>query len=271
MQQNKKHGVGAVLNSDFKLIRHWFADGIIVYPIADVHYGAIEHNETGWNQLIKEIQNQPNAFIVLNGDLINNSTRNSKVGTGVYDDLCSPRKQKQYMTEALAPIASKVLCILEGNHERRSREVDDSPTRDIACKLGIEHLFRESVAFMAIGIGDRKKGNTPNDVFRFAVTHGSGMGSKNEPFSRIIEGLDCLIVGHTHKGSVTRPSKLVIDCRNDVVVQRDFVICSCVSWMEYGGYAVEKMLLPHAHSQPQKLLLKGTKSRHTPKRIEVVW
>lgn len=193
--------------------------------------------------------------------------------TNVYEETASPRKQKEYMTAALAPIADKVLCIVEGNHERRSvREVDDSPTRDIACKLGIEDYFRESIAFMGIGIGTRKTENTPTDVFRFAVTHGAGTGTKNEPFSRIIEGLDCLVVGHTHKGSVTRPSKLVIDCRNDVVVQRDFVICSCVSWMSYGGYAVEKMLLPHAHSQPQKLLLKSRRDTHRDvKRIEVLW
>lgn len=75
---------------------------------------------------------------------------------------------------------------------------------------------------------------------------------------------------------MTRPSKLVIDAANNRVVQRDFLVVSCVSWMEYGGYAAQKMLLPAAHSQPQKLLLRAYENKRNTankaiKRIEVVW
>ena len=271
-------GCGSILN-DLTMIRHQFDGDIIVYPLADVHYGAVEHNADGWTKLLKSLDEQPNAYCVLVGDLVNNSVRNA-VGTGVYDDICSPHRQKEYMVEALRPLvkSGKVLCTVSGNHEFRSRRESDAEISfDIAARLGIENLYRQYMAFMAVGIGTRDNGK-PVDVFRFCITHGNGGGmtgsavNRNERFAQILDGVDILITAHTHHGAVTRPSKLVIDCRNDIVVQKDYVVCSCVSWLKYGGYAMQKMLSPSSHSNPQRILLKGSKNKtHQNKQIEILW
>lgn len=81
------------------------------------------------------------------------------------------------------------------------------------------------------------------------------------------EWLDCLIVGHTHKGTVTKPSKIVIDRKNDKVSMSHYVVVSMVSWLNYGGYALKKMLLPAHVADPQILKLHMNKK----KRIEVNW
>lgn len=259
------------MKKDTEMITHSFDGDIVIYALSDVHYGALEHNEDGWNATLKEILDQPNAYVILGGDLINNATRSSV--SNVFEDTTRPREQKIRMAEMLEPLVPRILCVVPGNHEARSvKDADDEPTYDIACKLNIEDLYRPNVAFMSICVGES------HNTYAFAVTHGTGGGiytgaavNRNERFGNVIDGLDCLIVGHTHKGTVTRPSKLVVNLRNKVVVQREYLVVSMVSWMEYGGYAMSKMLLPASHSNPQKLILRKNTSHDKPKRIEVVW
>lgn len=274
-------GRETAIKKDTEMIPFRFEEDIVIYPIADVHLGALEHNAQAWIAMCKEIQSQPNAKVILAGDLINNATKTSV--SNVYDEVMRPREQKKLMVHMLEPIRDNVLCLVGGNHERRSsKDVDDDITFDIACKLDLEDMYRENIAFLNIGMGTRSDTGTVNQSYRIAVTHGAGGGiytgatvNRNERFGNVIDGLDCLIVGHTHKGTVSRPGKLVIDAANNKVVQRDYLVVSCVSWMEYGGYAAQKMLLPSAHSQPQKLLIRVQHSRNVDrkqqKRIEVVW
>lgn len=269
------------MRKDTEMIPWRFSGDIIIYPLADIHLGAAEHQAEAWISVCKEILNQPNAYVVLNGDLINNSTRSSIGVDGIFAETMRPREQKKLMVKMLEPLRDRILCITSGNHERRSiKDADNDPTYDIACKLDLEDLYRPNIAFLSIGLGKRSDRDTPNQTYRIAVTHGAGGGiytgaavNRNERFGNIIDGLDCLIVGHNHKGVVSRPGKLVIDVPNNRVVQRDYLVVSCVSWMEYGGYATQKMLLPSAHSHPQKLLLKSSNHRdtNTIKRIEVIW
>lgn len=259
------------IKKDTEMIVHKFDGDIVIYALSDVHYGALEHNEAAWNATLKEILDQPNAYVILGGDLINNSLRNS-VGAGVYDDIVNPMKQKIRMTEMIAPLAPRIICIVPGNHELRSyKETGSEMTYDIASKLNIEDFYRPNAAFIAISVGD------DHNTYTFAVLHGSGGGiytgatvNRNERFGNILN-VDCLIVGHTHKGTVTRPSRLEINLRNKVVVQKEYLVVSMVSWMEYGGYAMQKMLLPSSHSNPQKLILRKNTRHDVPKRIEVVW
>lgn len=269
------------MKKDTEMIPHWFKEDIVIYPIADVHLGALEHQAEAWDAVCKEILSQKNAYTVLAGDLLNNATRSGV--SNIFEEILRPREAKKRMVEMLEPLRDRILCITSGNHERRSiKDADDDPTYDIACKLDLEEFFRPNIAFLNIGMGYRKENNRPNHAYRIAVTHGAGGGiytgaavNRNERFGNIIDGLDCLIVGHTHKGTITRPSKWVIKADTNEVVQRDYLVVSCVSWLEYGGYATQKMLLPSAHSQPQKLLLKAENRRNSDrnktKRIEVIW
>lgn len=261
--------------NDMTMIPHRFEEDIIIYPLGDVHLGAAEHDAEAWEAVRKEILSQPNAYICLVGDLLNNGVKTSI--SNVYEETLRPRDAKKLMVKMLEPLRDRCLCLVSGNHERRNKDVDNDVTYDIAAKLDLEDVYRQNIAFLNIGIGTRKDTGGANQSFCIGVTHGTGGGiytgatvNRNERFGNI-DGLDCLIVGHTHKGAVTRPSKLVIDAANNQVVQRDFLVVSCVSWMAYGGYAVQKMLQPAAYGQPQKLLLRGTEYRRKPKRIEVIW
>lgn len=260
--------------NDYTLIKHKFDKSITVIPIADVHLGALEHNKDAWESFCKYVQHDDDIYLTLGGDLINNSTRSSVANP--FDEVIRPRDQKKLMVDYLTPIKDRILCAVTGNHEARSIKDDDIDlTYDILAKLDLEELYRPTVAYMKVSVGKRHDSGGASCAYTFAVTHGSGGGfltgasvNRNERFGNIIEGLDCLIVGHSHAPAVTKPQKIVIDSRNDTVSLKPYTVVSCESWLTYAGYASSKMLLPREDSNPQKLILSANKYK---KSIEVRW
>ena len=248
---------------DQVIIEHRFPDrqDITLIPVADVHLGAKECMEEAFFDFLKMVKETPNLYLVLAGDLINNATRNSV--SNVFEETMRPREQKKVMVKMLEPLRDKILCAVSGNHERRNRDVDNDVTYDIMCKLDLEHLYRENIAFVKIQMGKPGGDGMKNPTYVLTVTHGSGGGvltggavNRNERFGYVLDGADALIVGHTHKPFVTQPSKIKIDTQNNRVSIKPFKVVSMTSWMTYGGYAAQKMLLPTSHA-PQTITLCG--------------
>lgn len=250
--------------SDFELIKHKMPsnNNITIIPIADVHLGAAEHMQNEWKDFCDTILQEPNTFLILGGDLINNATRSSV--SNVFEDTIRPREQKKVITEMLEPLKGRILCSVSGNHERRStKDADDDPSYDIMCKLDLESIYRENIAFVKIQFGDQKANGLKNPTYVLAVTHGSGGGiytggavNRNERFAYVVDGIDCLISGHTHKPFVTQPAKIKIDPFNNKISVKPFKVVCATSWLNYGGYAAQKMLLPSSHAL-QRLTLCG--------------
>lgn len=257
---------------DFKMIVHKFParPDIEIWPISDVHLGAAEHNADAWSNFCKQIQAEDNAYVLLLGDLLNNCTRSSI--SDIWREVLTPRQAKKLMVEMLEPLKSKILAAVTGNHERRSvRETSDDPTYDIMCKLDIEHLYREDIAFVKIQMGDNKNGSgLRNPTYTIVMTHGAGgciytgaTVNRAERAGYYIDGADVIILGHSHKPFVTQPAKIKINPQQDTVYFRPFKVISATSWLDYGGYAAQKMLPPSSIA-PQVLKLYGRK-----KKIEV--
>lgn len=252
--------------SDFELITHKFPErkDIRIYAIADVHFGAKEHLEREWSLFCANFLKDESAYIILAGDLINNGLKNSV--TNVYAETVRPRDQKRIMTEMLTPLKGRILAATTGNHERRSaKDADDDPTLDIMDKLGLEHLYRENMCFLRIQMGNNRIDGTRNPSYILAVTHGAGGGAltgssvnRAERFGYVIDGIDALIVGHSHKPFVTDPVKIKVDGSHNKISFVPFLVVSVSSWLAYGGYPVRKMLSPTANTR-QILTLSGTK------------
>lgn len=259
---------------DFDLIRHSFPNDIDIYPISDVHLGAVEHAEPEWQNFLKRVEND-NAYVILAGDLLNNSTRGTKFANP-FDEVLRPREAKRRMVEYLEPIKDRILCIVSGNHEQRTiRDSDQDMTYDICAKLNVEHLYRENIAFMLVSCGRRNTENKALSTFSFCVTHGTGGGiytgaavNRSERFGNVVEGVDCIVTGHVHKGFVSKPAKIVLDARNSVVSMKHYVVISCVSWLNYGGYAARAMMLPAQICDPQRLRLVSNRDS---KKIITTW
>ena len=244
---------------DFEMIVHQFKQDITIIPLFDVHLGAAEHMEQEFQSFLKMVKDTPNVYLVLGGDLINNNIR-SAVGD-IWKETRTPSAQRRDMAKLLEPVKDRILCSVTGNHERRSvRDADCDANLEIMSKLDLEHLHRENIAFVKIQMGEpmtasgTRQAGRSRPTYVLVVAHGSGGGIytgtavlRAERFGYAITGMDALIVGHTHKPFSSQPGQIVIDKNNNKVSVKPFKVISATSWMDWGGYAAQKMLLPSSH------------------------
>lgn len=241
--------------SDLEVIKHKISgnEDITLWLIGDTHIGAAEFNEKRLIRDLSLIEADPNARVVLIGDIINNATKSAV--SNVYEERMMPATAKKYAAELFAPIKDKIICAVGGNHEMRSvKEVDDDPAYDIMCKLDIENVYRRNVAFVKLQIGDPKKDGMRNPTYTLLVTHGSGGGStiggsanKQMKTQEIYEGIDIFIQGHTHKALNFFPQRVVFDKHNNNIIFRTITCVTSTSYLDYGGYAMRGGLHPFAN------------------------
>lgn len=254
------------MNSDFDIITYKFKESIRIVPISDVHCGSINFNLKRWEQFKKYILDNEDIYIVIVGDLIDNQTKNSHNPFNVSiinNVVMTPFEQKKWLKKELEELKDRILCGVTGNHESRkdNKATDQDIMYDVFCKLDIENKYRPNMAFVKIQIGDRE--DSYRQTYIFGVTHGSGGSSltgtainKNEKFGYVIEGIDCLITGHTHKPAITKPMKLMVDSKNNKISFKPFYQIIATSWLDYGGYALAQQLNPASFMEQEIKLTK---------------
>lgn len=244
--------------SDFILIQHDFGDVeyINIYPIGDVHIGSKECNIDQFRKLIETIENDPNGYAVIVGDMMNMGLRNSK--TNVYEEVLNPMEQKELCYELLKPINNKILAGCSGNHEyRQNKEVGTNPLYDVFCRLRIEDRYRENACFLKLTVG--KCGRNPN-TYGVVLTHGSTK-SKDEKWTYSIDGCDCFISGHTHSGVHQPMGKIRMDLTHNKVKTIPYQHIVVTPFQEYGGYAIRGKYMPGHVGAFQRVTFDGTSKR----------
>ena len=210
------------------------------------------------------IENTPNAYLILAGDLINNAIKSSV--SNCFDDIYRPAEQKKIMAELLKPVKGKILCGTCGNHEdRSSKDVDNDPMYDIFAKLDIEDRYRKEIVFMKLKFGKTNSNSQIYPTYIFAVTHGSGGGAltggsvnKAERFAYGLDGVDVLITAHTHKPLLTTPAKYRVNPSTNTMTLVPFDVVVASSWTGYSDYAPKKLYTPTSNTI-QKITLQATK------------
>ena len=257
------------MKPDLEPILYHTNEDLTIVPIFDLHVGSSLFDKAGWEKFLHSIENT-NVKLIIGGDLMDNALKNSV--SLPYEMTMRPREQKAYLAETLAPVKDRILCGISGNHEYRStKEADDNPLFDVFAKLDIEDKFRENGAFLFIQCGERLRETgtqTPGETRPFyciMVHHGAGGGMyigsqtyKQERFGNIVDGLDVLVTGHTHKPITFPAAKLVVDPRNKKVTIKEFRAVTANSWLDYGGYAMRKMLGPTSRAMTE-IFLNGNK------------
>ena len=246
------------------IIYNFGNEDIQIIPVFDLHVGSREFDEQRLQKFIEEIKDEPNVYLVIGGDLMDNGICAPALP---FEQAMRPSEQKKYLCETLKPVKDRILCGCAGNHEYRSRKLgDECPLYDVFAKLDIEDRFRENACFVFLRFKDRSTMGSHRPFYSMMVTHGSGGGmligtgaNKQERFATAIDNLDILITGHTHKPMAFPVCKLKIDGHNNQVIQQRFTCVTATSWMNYGGYALRKMLPPSATCEQRILLKANTK------------
>lgn len=230
-------------------------DELILIGLSDLHIGSDQCDEKLIGLFLKKWGEIPNVRFVLAGDLVDNGLKNSK--TNVYEQRYSPEGQIDRIVEMLSPYRDKILCIVDGNHEKRSsKEADISPSRLIAYELGLSKVYRKISCYLRIYVGKRKNGHSDNPVYSVAVHHGGGGAMHKLDKYSVMLGVDVLMSGHTHKPDSHPVSRMEVDINKGVVRFKKIHVVTLTGWLSFGGYGEEKMYLPTPVA-PNRVILMG--------------
>lgn len=232
-------------------------DELEVYPVADVHLGDPKTDEGMFSRFTAFILKEPNRYIILNGDLINNAIKSSV--SNVYNEVISPKHQKYVMADYLRPLKDRILCMVPGNHEERNtKDVDNDITEDIAHLIGCQDRYRENGAYLNIQFGKDAHGRKLS--YTGYVVHGVGGGKRAGAPANVLEMLplsyiaDFYVIGHMHrrlgfKNSYFRPNATWTRLEQ---FERAFTIAS--PWQDFGGYAQRKLYTPQVKGAKPMIL-----------------
>ena len=253
------------IKEDFDLIVHKMPrelDEMHIYPLGDLHKDSEIFDIKLWENWKKVVFNDPLAYIVLVGDIFDNTLKNSKGNS--YSNTGRTSESKRWFANELKPMKDRILAGVDGNHEYRSVHLsDNSPLEDVMCKLDVENVFRYNMAFIKISLGEKSKER--QFTYTFVLAHGCS-DSKSEKFQYAIDGMDVFITGHTHQPKITFPAKFVIDPYNNKVTKSGFTHITVPSFQYDGGYTIKNMYMPQDNSRVPYIILSGTN-----KYIETRW
>lgn len=242
-----------------------------IHSFADEHIGDEHSDLKRLLERIEYVKNNPYAYCILNGDIIDNATKTSVGDT--YTQELNPMEQLQRAIEIFEPIRDKILCITHGNHENRTYKNDGiNISYLIARQLGLQDRYTPTSAVLFVRFGKQSRGtkesngsgNVRKVMYSIYVTHGSGggrkEGSKVNRLADMASIVDCDIYvhGHTHLPVIMREAFHRIDLRNSTVALVDKLFVNTGANLKYGGYGEAMEFKPSSMESPV-IYLSGTR------------
>jgi len=190
-------------------------------PWGDVHWG---HPNCDKEKAVSYLEwaEEEDALILLMGDLIENSTRQS-VGAGVYEQIQNPDDQIDEMCDVLSPYRHRLAGLLTGNHEERTfKDSGVDPSRHMARVLGVPYL--RYGGFIRLYVG--------GTGYTIYATHGATGSATSAGKLNAVQRLagvadaDVYLMGHVHDLACVTSLIQSINTRNKTVDmrRRHFVI-----------------------------------------------
>ena len=243
-----------------KVIKHSLGDfkEIEILPLADLHLGD-PHSDykkiRGW---LDYIEAKPNAFCILNGDLMDAAIQSSIGDT--YGASLQPMEQLRECVKLFEPVKSKILAVLPGNHEARVWKTDGLDLTEIMCsQLGIVDRYSPASALLFVRFG---KFDTKSNAHRRPVcytiycVHGSGGGKKEggkiqrlTDLASIIDA-DIYLHSHTHLPAIVKTGYFRVNMANSSISKVDKLFINTSSTLEYGGYGELASFKPTSTDTP---------------------
>ena len=246
-------------------------ESVEIHTFADEHIGDEHSDIKRVMERIEYVKNTPNAYCILNGDIMDNATKTSIGDT--YTQVFSPMEQLARAVELFAPIKDKILCITHGNHENRTYKKEGiNLSRLIADQLGLSDIYTPTSATLFIRMGEESRGRKESNgsgkyrqiCYTLYVLHGSGGGRKEgakairlADMASIID-TDIYIHSHTHLPMIMKQAYHRIDPRNSMVALVNKLFVNTASNLNYGGYGEAAEFKPTSKDTPV-IYLNGTK------------
>lgn len=239
---------------------------IEIVPLADVHLGDTHCAYREFRKVLDYIENTPNVYTILNGDLMNSAITSSISDT--YSETIPPMVQLSQCVKLFEPIKDKILCVVPGNHEGRHYKTNGVDITELMCnQLGIGDRYSPTTAilFIRLGMGKINPNCRERPVFySIYCTHGSGGGKREGgKINRVadlagIVDADIYLHSHTHLPAVFKEAFYRVSNSNSSVSLVDKLFVNTNAFLEYGGYGDAAGFKPASVASPH-IFLDGTK------------
>lgn len=247
-----------------------FAEQIEIHPMADLHIGDSMSDFKLIMERIEHIKNTPNAYCVLDGDLMDTAVCSSIGDT--YGANLQPMEQLKQCVKIFEPIKDKILAVLPGNHENRVYKTDGLDMTELMCaQLGIPEKYSPTTALLFIRFGEQsgKYHNRPI-LYTLYATHGAGGGRKEggkvnrlADLASIVDA-DIYVHAHTHLPLVFKESFYRTSSLNSSVALVEKLFVNAAASLNYGGYGDKAGFKPASKASPV-IYLNGRKHEMTAK------
>ena len=241
-----------------------------IHPFADLHIGDKHCDMESIKNRIELVNEKENAYVILNGDIVNNATKTSV--SDCYAEELSPMEQISRFVELFEPLKDKLLCLTSGNHENRTyiKEGIDI-TRLCARELGVENRYSKTGMLLFLKFGCKSINNHgDNLLYTVYCNHGSGGGRKEgakairlADMASIVDA-DIYVHSHTHLPMVMKQGFYRTDPRHFTVNNVTKLFVNTSSALSYGGYGEAFEFKPNSTDTPT-IYINGQRREFTAK------
>lgn len=239
-----------------------------LHTFSDWHIGdnLCDHKAIG--EQIASVRDNPNAYAILNGDLMNNATKTSV--SDCYAASIPPQQQLEMLTDLLMPIKDKILLINTGNHEARTYRNDGIDlSACLAVRLGAEEKYTREGGLLFVRFGSDWVGGRQGKsriCYTVYATHGSGGGRKEggkinrlADLASIVDA-DIYIHSHTHSPAILKQSFYRTNSQKMTVTVVPKLFVNSSALLDYGGYGESASFKPSNKDNPT-IFLQGARSK----------
>ncbi len=200
-----------------------------VHGATDIHHGAVEHHNDKFNELIEEVDADPNARWFLNGDNIEFIPPNYKISQR--GQTMEPDDQHLSFVRRVEKIADKLLFVRGGNHDyiRSVNLLGFDVSKLLADRLGAPYYRLPGYTRVKI-----------NDSEWYLVTGHGKSGAKNgdmelDKMAAVYSEGDVFFLGHNHQLYAKPVDSLRIVDDEETLHRRWY--CRGGSFLKYADYA----------------------------------
>ena len=205
------------------------------------------------------------TYFVLLGDILDNAIKDSV--SNVYEQDLSPHEAFGQVIELLDTMRGKVLGVVEGNHEARTRKQVGVDVLGLLCEER-RIPYSQDILILDIAVGKNvPRGSKKRIQYTVVCGHGYSasrtIGGKITANGRLIDVVvngDVYLTAHTHQPSVLKLARFEADTRNKKIQRRDFYLITVPPWTGYEHYAAQRFMHPSANGYVE-LELSGTEKK----------
>ena len=236
-----------------------FAD---IFFVHDLHFGSELFSEQKWKAVKKKIQDNESAYICWIGDIMENAIPNSK--SDVFTQKYSPAQQKEWAAQELFDLSGKTIAVVPGNHEHnRTTKISGLyPLYDACMLAGIDQKYRDTIAYLDIGVGTRNDAKKKQVHYFGQIQHAS-RETANAGYSDYTDGIDFFAFGHDHRPMDRPRAKMVFDQHNKAIYKRNIENINCGSFCKFGGYGAKGAYRPQSDKMYKLRIFSGEKKMET--------